>query len=276
MRFKICKSLFFILGLIIFFTISCFVILSFSQKQESEQPFFVIENNEIWQIYPEKKENQLTDDGFEKSSLEISPDQKRIGYYRHLYSKPIYHDQKSYYENYLAFMVYDLDTEKEREIFRGNYQLGDWEWIDSKEIVLYQSCGTECVGFWRIDIETGEKNPANFGVNYQWSPDKKYVLAYHYTLCGITVGDKFGNTIFNLRREKNKIFPKLAEKTQGFWSPDSKKLALIIKKENEEELEFLIFDVVNNFQIIYQNDFKNVDFNDFPWITVPLDFIGSY
>lgn len=272
MKLRVSKTLFIILGFAIFLIGSC-LIFFFSQEEAFGPPTFIIENAEVWQLDFDwdartRKVEQLTNDGFKKSLLKVAPDQEKIGYYKHLYSKPIYQDEASYYENYLALMVYDLIKGEEKEVFRGDYHFGDWEWISSREIVLYRGCGTECVGFWRVNIETGEKNAVHYGVGYQWSPDKKYVLAYHYTFYGITVGDKFGNEVFNLQREKDKIFPKLAEKTKGVWSPDSEKLALIVKKENEEKLELLIFDVENNFRMIYQNDLVDINFSDFSWVDV--------
>lgn len=140
------------------------------------------------------------------------------------------------------------------------------EWLSDEEFVVYRGCGTECQVAYIFEPEKNYTRRFFYGVGYQWSPDKSYVLAYHYTLCGITVGDKLGNELFTLRRDGNKIFPKLAEKTKGAWSPDSKKLALIIKKEDKEKLELLIFDAKNNFQIIYQKDLEDINFSNFSWI----------
>jgi len=267
MRLKVLRFSFFILTVFVIILITFYFFRGKSANEKGSSGTssrFIVENNEIWEIISDKK-IQLTDDGFEKSDIKISSDREKIGYYKHLYSKPLYQN-KDYFENYLALMIYDLKTKKEKEIFKGDYHLGEWEWISPKEVIIYQGCGTECVAFWRVNIETDEKNSANYGVDYQWSADKKYVLAYRYTHLGITIGDKFGSEIFTLEREKNKIFPKLAEKTEGVWSPDSKKLALIIKKENQEKLEFLVFDVVEKkFKVIYQEDLESFEIKNFHW-----------
>ena len=258
MKLRVFKTLFFILGLAIILIGSYFVFF-FKQEESFGQPIFIIENNEVWQLNfnwdARSKGTQLTNDGFEKSLLKIAPDQKRIGYYRHLYSKPIYQDEVSYYENYLALMVYDLDTGEEQEVFRADYRFGNWEWISSKEIVLYRGCGTECSGFWRVDIEIGEKNVVNYGVGYEWSPNKELVVAHHYSGgYGITVGDKYGNVLFEFRRPLPSVYSKLVNKTEAIWSDDGRILSLTIKEQNEDKLELIKFDIDNNFKIISQED----------------------
>jgi len=270
MKLKIFRNPFFILGIFAFFI---FLILFLNSGRNTGQTSFLIINeyNEVWQIGHDDKEKQLTDNGHYKSHLKVFSNGEKFGYFQELHKRDEYFDyqdeqaRKEYYENYLALMIYDLESKTEKEVFRGNNRLSGWEWINDKEVVIYQSCGTECVGFWRIDIETGEKNSGNYGVDYQWSPDKKYLLAYRYTFCGIAIGDKYGNEIFEVMRDENEIFPSLAEKTKAIWSPDSSKFALIIKKDAQEKLELLAFDVLNNFKIIYQKDLEANDFSDFFW-----------
>lgn len=258
MKSRVCKALFFILGLVIVLISSYFIFFSKQEKSFGE-PIFIIEDDEVWQLdFDWDGRNigkQLTDDDFGKSSLEVAPDQRKLGYFRHLYSKPIYQDEASYYENYLALMIYNLDTGEEQEVFRGDYRFGNWEWLSSKEIILYRGCGTECVGFWRVDIETEEENVVNYGVGYQWSPDKELVVAHHYSGgYGITVGDKYGTIFFEFRRPLPPVYSRLADETKAIWAEDGKVLTLIIKKENEEKLEVIKFDVDNNFKIISQED----------------------
>lgn len=258
MKLRVPRTLFFILGLVIVL-ISSYFIFFFKQKESFGEPIFIIEDNEVWQLNfdwdGKNKGKQLTNDGFEKSLIKIAPDQRKIGYYKHLHSKPIYQDEASYYENYLALMVYNLDTGKEQEVFRGDYRFGNWEWLSPVELVLYRGCGTECVGFWRVSIETGEKNVVNYGVGYQWSPNKELVVAYHFSgVYGITVGDKYGNTLFEFRKSLPSVYSKLTDETKAIWSEDGRALTLIMKKENEEKLEIIKFDVNNNFKIISQED----------------------
>lgn len=258
MKLRVSKTLFFILGLVIIL-IGSYFIFFFKQEESFGEPIFIIEDNEVWQLNFDwdAKTNgiRLTNDSFEKSLLKVAPDQKKIGYYKHLYSKPIYQDKTSYYENYLALIVYDLITGEEKEVFKGDYHFGDWEWISPKEIILYRGCGTECVGFWRVDIENGEKNVVNYGVGYKWSPNKELVVAHHYSGgYGITVGDKYGNVLFEFRRPLPSIYSKLATETKAIWSDDGKTLSLTIKKENEEKLEVIKFDIDNDFKIVSQKD----------------------
>ena len=91
------------------------------------------------------------------------------------------------------------------------------------------------------------------------------VLAYHYTAGpGITIGDKFGKVLFELIRRHPFEYNKLVDMTEARWTPDSAKIALIIKKENQEILELIVFDVKQNFKQIFQKDLRgernDVDF----------------
>jgi dipeptidyl aminopeptidase/acylaminoacyl peptidase len=238
--------LFLILGFFIFFFLGC----------KKQKPHFVIENNEIYEIFGKKK-IQLTKDGFEKSDLKISPDGKKIGYLKHLFSKSIFSpESKEYWENYFTLMSYDLQNKKEEEILKTDYHLFGWEWIFPDEIAICINCGTECQLLKIIDLKTKKETNLNFGVNYEWSPDKKYVLAYNFAsgFYGITIGDRFGNIVFTLKRKLPDFPSHLVEKTKANWSRDGKKLTLIIKKENEEKLEILVFDVKKNFKIISKRD----------------------
>ena len=109
MRLKVLRFSFFILAV---FAIIFVIFFFFRGKSANEKGFidvsprFIVENNEILEIVSDRK-NQLTDDGFEKSDIKISPNKEKIGYYKHLYSKPFYQN-KDYFENYLALMVYNL------------------------------------------------------------------------------------------------------------------------------------------------------------------------
>lgn len=192
--------------------------------------------------------------------LIFSPSKNKFGYFENL---DIY-DKNVPYDKQLILHVVDQNTKDKKEIYHGSFRTSDWEWFSEKEILVGYNCGTECKVLYLIDIDSNKRHTLQYGVGYQWSPNKELVFAYHYTAAyGITVGDKFGNETFNLRRDKN--FSELIWKTKAAWSPDSKKLALIIKKENQEKLELLVFDVENNFKTIYQKDLEANDFNNLSW-----------
>lgn len=125
------------------------------------------------------------------------------------------------------------------------------EWLNDKEFVVYRGCGTECQIAYIFDIEKNYKRKLFYGVGYQWSPDKELVVAYHFSGgYGITVGDKYGNVLFEFRRPLPLTYSKLTDETEIMWSDDSKILILIIKKADEEELETIKFDVDNDFKVI--------------------------
>lgn len=205
-----------------------------------------------------------------KDQLRISPDGQKIGYFLDLNYFTDEEKNKEInfidYDNYTALVIMNKDGSDKKEIYRGDYHTSYWEWLDNNDVIVYHDCGTECMTGLIIDANTGKRKVELFyGVDYQWSPSKKLVMVYHYSSTyGITVGDKFGNDIFNLRREKGKIYSKLIEETKGEWSPDNKKIALIIKKKNQEKLELLVFDVENNFKTIYRMDWEN-NFLNLSW-----------
>jgi len=124
------------------------------------QPMFLIEDDEVWQLeFDWDGKNigkQLTDDGFEKSLLEISPDKEKISYYKDLYSRPVYQDKDSYFKNYVALMIYNLGTREEKEIFRGDSFTSDYRWIDNNTIRVYRLAGTGVRGYKDINVNVLE------------------------------------------------------------------------------------------------------------------------
>jgi len=53
------------------------------------------------------------------------------------------------------------------------------EWLNDKEFALYKGCGTECVAVYLFNINNFQRK-FYYGVEHTWSPNKKYVFAYHY------------------------------------------------------------------------------------------------
>src|SRR3989344_2843113 len=128
------------------------------------------------------------------------------------------------------------------------------EWINNDEFVIYKGCGTECEGVYIFNIREDFRQKIYYGVRHTWSPNKKYVLAYHSLVQpGITVGDRYGNILFTLRREYHH---ELNRSHKASWSPDSAKLALISHQNNKVEMELLIFDVENDFQKTVQKQIQ--------------------
>ena len=139
------------------------------------------------------------------------------------------------------------------------------EWLNDEEFVIYRGCGTECEVVYIFDLKKNFEQKLYYGIKHTWSPDKKYLLAYHYAIePGITVGDRSGTRLFTLRRE----YPKDGKEVsthKAIWSPSSSKLALIINKNKEAELELLVFDVENSRKLLSQKDLDSSDFTDFGW-----------
>ena len=72
------------------------------------------------------------------------------------------------------------------------------ERIADDVVAVYYGCGTECEGVRVFDERDGkQKAEFNYGVGYVWSPDKKYVVAFHSSAGhGFTVGNGKGDELF--------------------------------------------------------------------------------
>ncbi|MBI3335888.1 MAG: hypothetical protein HY001_05375 [Candidatus Portnoybacteria bacterium] len=190
----------------------------------------------------------------------FSPSGNKVSFYYEHEDPPVGRD--------VSLVVMDISRRKFREVYKGSYHTSNWEWLDENELVVYYGCGTECMVGFVVDVKTGKrKAQLQYGVGYEWSPNKKLALAYNYSgKYGITVGNKKGNEMFALRRDAPNLYSKLVDETKTAWSPDGSKIALIIKKEDQEALELMVIDVKKNFQTIFQSDLEIVSSSeDLSW-----------
>ena len=183
------------------------------------------------------------------SQLNFSASKNMFGY---LVNYDIY-DDKIPYDKKVLLYIEDIKTRKPREVFHGSFKTS-WEWFSGHEILISEGCGTECQLEYLINLTTGKKYILQYGVGYTWSPDKNWVFAYNYSYrTGITIGDKFGKIILS-----HKIIPpKNNESTNtplAAWSPDSTRLALIMKKPDDKAFELLVFTSGDNFSNTFQSD----------------------
>src|SRR3989344_993668 len=215
-------------------------------------------DNELIKIY--EKENLF----LKEHTLKVSPSGKKSAYFKH----NLVMGSGDIWDRDHASVIVDFDDTKET-VFQSDERLSSLEWLSDDEIVVYRGCGTECMQAYIVDLKSKIPRDISIGVGYSWSPDKNYVLAYHYSWkYGISVankGDEFGRTIFQITRDQPPDGSGLTNKTQAIWSPDSTKLALIIRKEKEEELEILAFDILSNFKLLLHNDLTSNEFSDFRW-----------
>lgn len=123
---------------------------------------------------------------------------------------------------------------------------------------MSEGCGTECQAEFLVDLKSDKKYVLQYGVGYTWSPDKNWVFAYNYSYrTGITIGDKFGNVIYRYH-----ILPPESETVNtplAMWSPDSSKLALVMKKSDDKSFELLVFDSRKKFKKIFQSDVMDAE-----------------
>lgn len=203
--------------------------------------------------------------GHPASHLHISPLGNKFGFCEefNIYDKSIPYDRQ------IVLHVSDIDTKSIKEIYHGSHRTSSWEWFDNNYVLVYYNCGTECRALYKINVNTGKQTDISknfgYGVGYQWSSNKRYVLAYHYTSnYGISVGDKNGNIIFRMMRDPAPGI--MITDVKALWSPDSSKIVLIIKKEEREILEALVFDINQDFKIIFQEDLVgNIDDIEISW-----------
>lgn len=197
-------------------------------------------------------------------SLELSPNKSKKAYFQNKFTEDMSGLGDS---DYVSVIV-----EKEGQqttVFQEDYHMSNLEWLDDREIVVYRSCGTECMIAYIVDTETKKQQELSLGVGYTWSPNKQYVAVYHYSFqYGISVanrGNQYGQTIFQLRRKHPPDGSGLADQTTVAWSQDSTKLAVVIRKANEEKLELLVFNIQKDFKVIFQKDLNNSDVSNLAW-----------
>lgn len=216
-------------------------------------------------------EHKRDNEGLAQSTTKLSPSGKKTAYFQHKFITNI----KEIGDGDYTSLVVEHEGTKET-VFQNDFRLGSFEWLNDGEIVVYRGCGTECRIAYIVNIETKIPHEFTLGVGYTWSPDKRYVLAYHYSYkYGISVserGDLYGRMVFELRREHPPSGSALGNKTQASWSPDSKRLALIIKKQDKEQLELLVFDVENGFRPLLQKDLEDIDFSEVGWRNIDTVF----
>src|SRR3989344_2540547 len=188
----------------------------------------------------------------------FSPSRNKFGY---LVNYSIY-DENIPYDGTRVLRIAEVDSRKSKQVFRGSVRTAGWEWLSDEEILVSESCGTECQAQFLIDLKSAKTYILRYGVKYTWSPDKKLVFAYNYSLRhGITVGDKYGKKLFNYWVDWNNKNIGKSNTPQAMWSPDSSKLALVLEKPSEDGYELVIFDSYKNFKRSFQSD---------------IDFVSSF
>ena len=99
---------------------------------------------------------QLTSDQYKKSHLEIFYDNKMLGYFQDINkddgTKPAEKDE--YYKNYVKLMIKQGENETAYEVYRGDVHTSSWEWRDNKHVIVYYGCGTHCLYYYVININT--------------------------------------------------------------------------------------------------------------------------
>src|SRR3990167_5067183 len=134
-------------------------------------------------------------------SLEFSPNKSKSAFFQEKVIKDSTNASRD--ADYVSETVVVLQQgNKTEEIFKGDFHLSNLEWLNDRELVIYRS---------------------------------KY---------GISVADRgneYGRRLLEIRRDHPDVGSGLTDQTTVGWSPDSSKLAVVIRKENEEKLELLVY-----------------------------------
>ena len=104
------------------------------------------------------RSNQITSDGYPKSSLDVFSDTEMFGYYQELHRRGEGYsgNEEEYYENYIALMVKNNEYDTPREIYRGDVHTSSWEWADKNHVIIHYNCGSSCYYFYKINVITKE------------------------------------------------------------------------------------------------------------------------
>lgn len=139
------------------------------------------------------------------------------------------------------------------------------EWLNGLEFVTYRGCGTECEAVYLFSRLGGYQRKLYYGVNHTWSPDGRYVLAYHRALqLGVTVGDKGGQTLLTIRRDYPNTHSWFSS-PQAAWSPDSSEVAVIINKTGQADLELLVYDIEDTPRVVLRRGLSSREFSLLHW-----------
>jgi len=109
---------------------------------------------------------QLTFDQFPKSNLEVFEKNNMVGYFQNVRKRneSSLVSPEEYYDNYIKLMIKKGDNAKPFEVYRGDVHTSSWEWRDNEHVIVYRSCGTECMYYYLVDIDT--KKTENEGLAY--------------------------------------------------------------------------------------------------------------
>jgi len=222
-------------------------------------------------IQSEEKQKELLrkrNQDLKNISLAFSPNKSQLAFFQ----EKIIKDSTSVSKNtdYVNETVVVLQQgDSTEEIFKGDFHLSNLEWLNDRELVIYRSCGTECMAATIIDTDTKLLQDMSLGVGYTWSPNKQYVAVHHYSnKYGISVanrGNEYGRRLLEIRRDHPDVGSGLTDQTSIAWSPDSGKVAVVIRKENEEKLELLVYTVEKQFVLLHQQDIEQTDITNLAW-----------
>ena len=188
-----------------------------------------------------------------------SPKKDKFGYFVDYSNDPAV----DYYRENVLY-IENIQNRKPKEVFSGSFKVSGWEWFSNDEILVSEGCGTECQAEFLVDLKSGKEYVLQYGVDYTWSPDKKFVFAYNYSYRpGINVGDKFGNTIFGYHIAPPENYT--SSTPLAAWSSDGVELALIMRKSNDKEFELLVFDSTKKFKKIFQSAIDDAEEFELKW-----------
>ncbi|MDO8592905.1 MAG: hypothetical protein Q7R92_04025 [bacterium] len=209
-----------------------------------------LEQDDLW-VYEKSSKRQILFYGNPIGQLQFSPSGKRFGFleYRDIY------DKKTPYDEQVMLYLGEAGKKDYKIAYRGSFKTAGWEWLNENEVVAYTGCGTECEVAFLYDTHNLKEGVELWAVGYEWSPNKQMILSYNYSIgYGVRVQNKKGDDLFLIARDHPEFYNEFTDETTAVWSPDSGKLALVIKKEKENAMELLVYNAKNNFKQILRAD----------------------
>lgn len=118
-------------------------------------------NQEIYVLYLDEQgivgeSRQLTFNQYPKSHLEIFDNNELIGYFQNIHKngETDSADKEAYYKNYVKLMIKQGENAEPDEVYRGDVHTSYWEWKDNKHVIVYYGCGTHCLYYYLIDVNS--------------------------------------------------------------------------------------------------------------------------
>ena len=216
---------------------------------------------EIYRMSEDGGKEILVANDYDKFDLRVSPRRKMFGYFQALHLPGEYDEdsdsaaEEAYWNNYTGLFILGPRGENvPKEIYRGDNKVRAWEWVSDDRVIVYRSCGSPCDSYVIINTKGYILQKSTMlGLAHALSPDKQWVLGY-----AIWPGE-IGVRVRNIDTQEEYAFIRTGGKhyhyagyIKALWSDDAGVLAVLNKKKDEPHLEAALYDVKDDFRVLYK------------------------